>query len=607
MISAGCFALTYAICYSVLSELAVAGDSTQTEMQSDIEVITPQDDRPIRPARSPDRDQDRPANMQTTAGYSRLRPVKRREPESLYPSRAPVEEVPEEQDFESRSGVDRRPPGEEHFDRDIAPPASRPTRRLPRSAPANSTNHAVTASESAGLVADDGGPVAEILLHYSVTSEAELGTIYHNLFQQLGQTVRLQVCCPNEQSSDAFTNRWAAAAIGHGRSVHLINVNRPITVWARDRRICRQTLDGQFASSFVPVAHATYDPEKQNDLVLTSLLWSTGLVPGVALTSLHLEGGNVVSNRRHVFVGANAFEDNEHRFDSEDSLFAELGRLFGRQTIAIQGQEGGVPWIHTDMYLTPIDSKTVLVASPVLGCDLLPNRKTILAVNRGKQTAVEFDIVNADSTRQRRFDDVAKQLSDLGYQVIRMPALVNVQKDWMVTYNNVIMDYQDGQRVVFMPVYNIPELDQAAAQTYRALGFEVKPIDVSAIFQLGGAIRCLANVTRRHAFETRFQPREPNAAGRLQVYSVDPAANRVREIRPRREKNPAPTPGRDRPEQPTQGYSAAGFSSFSKPPREPASREQSEQAARNREQFRFERPDMSTRQSIDSAGDESRP
>jgi hypothetical protein len=260
-----------------------------------------------------------------------------------------------------------------------------------------------------------------------------------------------------------------------------------------------------------------------------------------------------------------------------------------------------VPWIHTDMYLTPIDSKTVLVASPVLGCDLLPNRKSIPAINRGKQTSVEFDQVSTDSARQQRFDDVANQLTDLGYQVIRLPSLVNIQKDWMVTYNNVIMDYQNGLRVVYMPVYNIPELDQAAEQTYRALGFDVKPIDVSAIFQLGGAIRCLANVTRRLPFENRLQTREPEGSGRLQVYSVDPSANRAR---PRRDKRPVQNTARERPDQPTQGHSVAGQSmlgqTFREPFREPIARDMFEQPAPMKERPTFERPEPINRQPVES-------
>ena len=428
-----------------------------------------------------------------------------------------------------------------------APP--QPARRVLKSAAPRAPVDVPDDSDNpVSLVADDGGPIAELLLHYAVSSEAELGATYYDLFQHLGPNVRLQVCCPNEASVEAFTQRWGSAASANGRQVQVINVNRPITVWARDRRICRQTSDGRPATCFVPTAHFSYDPEKQNDLVLSSLLWQTGLVPGVDLNSFHLEGGNVVSNRRQVFIGANAYDDNRHRFSSESAMFGELSKICGRPAVAIKTRDGQTPWIHTDMYLTPIDSRTILVSSPAAGCRLLEGQTNVSIPHRDHQLQVEFDAIAPDSIRQTQFDDVAQQLTDLGYQVIRVPSLINVEKDWMVTYNNVLLDYQNGQRVVYLPSYHIPELDHAAAQIYRALGFEVRPIDVSPIFQLGGAIRCLANVTRRLPFETRWQPRESETPGRLQVYSVDPNANRARDAHPRRERRPLPPSLRERPQ-----------------------------------------------------------
>ncbi len=479
--------------------------------------------------------------------YAPTRPQSAREPSEPLVGDEPFEQRPDE-DTPDRPDNDN-PATEDHEPRWQAVRPQQPNRRIPKPAPPREIDDSQDDSDDAiSLVADDGGPIAELLLHYAANSEGELGATYHDLFQSLGPNVRLQVCCPNEASVEAFAQRWGPAASANGRQVQVINVNRPITVWARDRRICRQTNDGRAAPCFIPTAHYSYDPEKQNDLVLSSLLWQSGLVPGVTLDSFHLEGGNVVSNRRHIFIGANAYDDNLHRFRSEPAMFAELSKIFGRPAIAIQSRDGQTPWIHTDMYLTPVDSRTILVSSPTEGCRLLEGQNTITIPHRDRQVQVEFDVLAADSVRQTQFDDVARQLTDLGYQVIRVPSLINVEKDWMVTYNNVLMDYQNGQRVVYMPIYHIPELDQAAAQIYRALGFDVRPIDVSPIFQLGGAIRCLANVTRRLPFETRLQPRVAEVAGRLQVYSVDPNANRAREPRPRRERRPLPPALRENPQ-----------------------------------------------------------
>ncbi len=515
--------------------------------------------RPIRreafPARSEPRDDDpaelsdQPRNDPPARRYAPVRP--QRQPTDAEPEHNPTQDPFAQNPPEAapERSTDEPDDSEDHDSRWQEAATRTPARRPLRSTAPRDTE--VTPDEGdnvIGLVADDGGPIAELLLHYAVNSEGELGAPFYDLFQHLGPNVRLQVCCPNEASVEAFSQRWGAAASANGRQVQVVNVNRPITVWARDRRICRQTPDGRPGPCFVPTAHFSYDPEKQNDLVLSSLLWQTGLVPGVALNSFHLEGGNVVSNRRQVFIGANAFDDNVHRFRSEAAMFAELSKIFGRPAVAIKARDGQTPWIHTDMYLTPIDSRTILVSSPSEGARLLEGQTSVSIPHRDRQVQVEFDALAPDSLRQTQFDDVAQQLTNMGYQVIRVPSLINVEKDWMVTYNNVLMDYQNGQRVVLMPIYHIPELDHAAAQIYRALGFEVRPVDVSPIFQLGGAIRCLANVTRRLPYETRLQPRVATAAGRLQVYSVDPHANRAREARPRRERRPLPPSLREGPQ-----------------------------------------------------------
>ncbi len=71
-----------------------------------------------------------------------------------------------------------------------------------------------------------------------------------------------------------------------------------------------------------------------------------------------------------------------------------------------------------------------------------------------------------------------------------------------VTYNNCLMEsYQkeDGTQVrrVFLPEYGLPKLDQAAEEVYKARGFEVVPLQLSALTAMRGAIRCISNVYDR--------------------------------------------------------------------------------------------------------------
>lgn len=360
------------------------------------------------------------------------------------------------------------------------------------------------------LVTDTGGPIREIQIHYAAQSERELSSVFQDLFTQLGENVRIIVHCNNQESADRFVRVWGDLAMSEGREIHIVNVNRKITVWARDRRIAIQRGE-RHAPSFVPTPHSTYDVEKHNDLLLPSLLWPTGLVPSVSLVSFHLEGGNIVSNSKNLFVGRNLLEDNPNRFEGIDELSEELERAFGKKAIIIGGDPGKVPWCHTDMYLTPIDDKTVLLASPVLGMEKMNHR---LKMRTGERV-IQADSTPADSEIQAKFDETARQLMSQGFTVYRLPALVNTEDEWMVTYNNVLMEQTPEGKCVYLPQYQIP-LDRIASTVYERLGFQVKPIDVSQIYFLGGAVRCLTNVTLRG---TRIGDEEPHE-GSITVHTV---------------------------------------------------------------------------------------
>ena len=52
--------------------------------------------------------------------------------------------------------------------------------------------------------------------------------------------------------------------------------------------------------------------------------------------------------------------------------------------------------------------------------------------------------------------------------------------------------------MVFMPAYRIPELDHAAARVFESLGLEVRPVDVTEVYELHGSVRCLVNVLQRY-------------------------------------------------------------------------------------------------------------
>ncbi|MHC5028748.1 MAG: hypothetical protein ACYTGR_18520, partial [Planctomycetota bacterium] len=241
-------------------------------------------------------------------------------------------------------------------------------------------------------------------------------------------------------------------------------------------------------TSFVPIDAGWYTECKVNELDSLRAMSVTGLLPGLMPHALHLEGGNVIANGRHVFIGANVFDENQSPPDSLLSLLADIG---GRPVVVIGDDRGEVPWGHVDMYLTPIDDRTILVASTWSGREALEESASAAPHSIGFNERIESAGLIGPS-----LDQIAARLESEGYVVHRLPGLLGVDQ-WMVTYNNVVLDHRGAERRVFMPVYGIPSLDARAGKTYERLGYEVCPVDVSGVFTSGGAVRCIVNVTRR--------------------------------------------------------------------------------------------------------------
>jgi len=339
-----------------------------------------------------------------------------------------------------------------------------------------------------GVLPDTYGRIAEVLLQYRPDLARRTDPVYRDLFQSLPRDVAVNVLCSSVDDLADFESHWMAAARGGGRDVHVFSVDMPISVWARDRYIARQpqTLSAR-AATVVPSANRDYDRPFLNDLRIPHELWLGAGDPPPEHIRLHVEGGNVVSNRRHVFVGSNALRDNPN-VASASELRRTLARTFGREVVLVDDGHGAVPWPHVDMYLTPIGDDTLLVGSPAMGLDLLAtcDENRLPKGVRAERQAPDG----------RRFDAVARRLERLHYRIVRLPALTK-GNSWMVTYNNVLIDDSGDRRTVYMPIYGIPILDEAAADVYQRLGYQVRRIDASRISRLGGAVRCMANVTLR--------------------------------------------------------------------------------------------------------------
>jgi hypothetical protein len=99
---------------------------------------------------------------------------------------------------------------------------------------------------------------------------------------------------------------------------------------------------------------------------------------------------------------------------------------------------------------------------------------------------------------QKSFDAVATQVAAAGYRAVRIPTIPSPDSRTYLTYVNVITDYRDGRKFVYMPVYRGADaLNDAAAQVWRDLGFQVRPVDCTSSYRHFGNLHCLVNVLQR--------------------------------------------------------------------------------------------------------------
>lgn len=160
---------------------------------------------------------------------------------------------------------------------------------------------------------------------------------------------------------------------------------------------------------------------------------------------------------------------------------------------------------HMDMGCTPIDDNTFLVGDPGLAKQIvsgmsykeLDDAERILSESAGKPVRLPR-AGDRNRDNQEDFDAYAQTLSDKGYNVVRVPHAEPGLSRSYISYNNCLMERfsrEDGTDVrrVFLPVYGIPKLDDAATKIWEAQNFEVIPMELGALSQRWGALRCVSN------------------------------------------------------------------------------------------------------------------
>jgi N-dimethylarginine dimethylaminohydrolase len=322
--------------------------------------------------------------------------------------------------------------------------------------------------------------------------------------------------------------------------VHFIELpgDNPITIWPQDPfLVLAPGADGER-----PTLLTSKEFDRAGDrLMAETVAESAGLE--LRASELSFEGGNIVSDAEHVFVGENTIRHNAHVLN--ESLVEVVLRLqeeLGRRVLVVGPYPQ--PVAHLDMILTPLGEGRLALADSAAGARigeraLAEDPGSVAAFERlceerffGDPRIRELPLRDGSKSEPPRLagqtqtmielsralapvlDGVAASLEEAGYRVARIPFLFGGPESRaaepnetgdrfragypMLTYNNVLIEDDTDGKIVYLPSYGWDALDAAAARAWRSIGFAPRPIEglvTSAMY--GGALRCAVKVLAR--------------------------------------------------------------------------------------------------------------
>jgi hypothetical protein len=337
------------------------------------------------------------------------------------------------------------------------------------------------------LVAEDASaPLARVAIHYAPAADEVALGVWLELFAALPARVIVDVEVAEAAHFERFVARLRAAGVDDLDRFRQVVVGVPITTWARDRYASLVDEDGRgsiLAPPFLGASFAGRTGDARSPFAISQALH--GSAPRVARYAF--EGGDFAATPRWLFVDANLAERNRARGRADRaSLTRELERDFGQELVWLGDAVGEVPRHHIMMYMVPLDDRTVAVG----------DQRAALA-RLSPEAREELELDPDSELHARRFDRAAELLAARGFHIVRFPALVMRGSRSYVTYTNALFDRDGDRRVVYLPTYALPELDDEAARLYASLGYDVRRIDVSPIYRLNGSLGCLVNVLAR--------------------------------------------------------------------------------------------------------------
>jgi hypothetical protein len=337
------------------------------------------------------------------------------------------------------------------------------------------------------LISDAHGALADICIQYRQDFHPMVADLLTDLLRGLADDVRVLIVVENQEEFDFLVRHLAARGVGGLQRLVPVPTGFAITPWARDRFGALSTGGRTFLA--VPEARGMMSGPRGNDARVPALLAAT--LPGTTCLPLpfQFEGGDLLADESHVFLAANALARNAPEdVDNRAGLLRRMEEFLGKPVVAIGESAAEVPDHHICMFLTPLGEGRVMVADPDLGRQLY---EASPATNRSAMA------VETDPARSAPFHNVARCLERRGFHVLRVPLLLTATPRVFVSYNNAVLERRGGVKRVFLPVYDLPALDQAATARFAAQGWQVTPVRVASLYRQTGSLRCQIGIIRR--------------------------------------------------------------------------------------------------------------
>ncbi len=352
--------------------------------------------------------------------------------------------------------------------------------RAPRSAPLEARHVPEDASSGLRIIG----------IHYAPSADALALGVWKQLFAALEPDVEVRVAVTRKADFDRFMAQLRDAGTPHLDRFLPVEVGAEITTWSRDRFAAFERPDGSGGVLAPPRVGETVVGRRGDWNAPFAFARAVfGVEPVIA--GFVFEGGDLVSTPTHLFVDANLGLRNLGRKSaSRAQIVASLEHLFSQQVVWLGDAAGEVPQHHAMMYMVPLDERRIAVGDLHRGLELLSEEP------RGGALSLARD----PELHARRFDRAAELLGERGFEVLRFPVVVLEGGGSYVTYTNALFDRTaDDRALVYLPTYSLPRLDDEAEKLYTQLGYVVRTVDVSPIYQQNGSLGCLVNVMARRS------------------------------------------------------------------------------------------------------------